>query len=361
MTYVRLKGFQIFEDRHGKWRCYHRASGTAVNLTQFELGTAAFFAECSRITALHQPQIADDKIRTIGALIKGYRAHDDFKTLSPRTRQDYDHCFDYLAPIDATPLQAFTPPLVVKIRDKAAKKMGRKWGNYVKTCMSVAFAWGVERGHMQMNPAFRIKGIKRPKDAPDVNLPWSDEHREAVLKELPAAIAVEIHLMMFCGLDPGDVVKLAANAIVSGRLNTKRQKTKEPVWVELPAPVVAAIERRAALPEKAPKPTTFCWNSRGKSWTKSGLDSAWQKYRAKLIKEGKLPADAVLTLKGLRHTVGTILAEMGKDDRTIADMLAQKTLTMAQHYSKHANRAKKLNATVADFNVEIERRKNKAR
>lgn len=32
-----------------------------------------------------------------------------------------------------------------------------------------------------------------------------------------------------------------------------------------------------------------------------------------------------LTLKGLRHTVATILAEMGMDDRTIADMLGQRT------------------------------------
>ena len=48
-----------------------------------------------------------------------------------------------------------------------------------------------------------------------------------------------------------------------------------------------------------------------------------------------------LTLKGLRHTVATILAEMGFDDRTIADMLGQKTLAMAQHYSNRANRSKK--------------------
>ena len=24
MTVVRVKGFQIFRDRHGRWRCYHR-------------------------------------------------------------------------------------------------------------------------------------------------------------------------------------------------------------------------------------------------------------------------------------------------------------------------------------------------
>jgi len=46
--------------------------------------------------------------------------------------------------------------------------------------------------------------------------------------------------------------------------------------------------------------------------------------------------------------VATILAEMGYDDRTIADVLGQKTLAMAQPYSRRANRAKKL--TRANYN-----------
>jgi hypothetical protein len=28
MTHVRVKGFKIFKDRHGRMRCYHRATGT---------------------------------------------------------------------------------------------------------------------------------------------------------------------------------------------------------------------------------------------------------------------------------------------------------------------------------------------
>lgn len=46
-----------------------------------------------------------------------------------------------------------------------------------------------------------------------------------------------------------------------------------------------------------------------------------------------------LTLKGLRHTVATILREMGKDYATIAEMLGQKTEAMAKHYSRRAERS----------------------
>ena len=34
MTVIRVKGFQIFADRHGKMRCYHRATRIAVDLTK---------------------------------------------------------------------------------------------------------------------------------------------------------------------------------------------------------------------------------------------------------------------------------------------------------------------------------------
>ena len=64
-----------------------------------------------------------------------------------------------------------------------------------------------------------------------------------------------------------------------------------------------------------------------------------------------------LTLKGLRHTVATILREMGKDARTIADMLGQKTEAMARHYSRRADMSRKNSATIAEFDAEVNRRR----
>lgn len=74
MTYVRVKGFKIFRDRHGKPRCYHRASGAAVDLEKHPIGSAGFIAECTKITALSDKG-ADAKPGTLGLLIKRYRAH----------------------------------------------------------------------------------------------------------------------------------------------------------------------------------------------------------------------------------------------------------------------------------------------
>lgn len=58
MTQVRVKGFKIFKDRHGKQRCYHRKTGHKVDLTNAPIGSAEFFAECETIRAIAEAQRA---------------------------------------------------------------------------------------------------------------------------------------------------------------------------------------------------------------------------------------------------------------------------------------------------------------
>lgn len=351
MTYVKVKGFKIFADRLGKARCYHRASGTAVDLAKHPLGSLEFFAECERIHALGQKGNAP-KPGTLGLLIERYRAHKKFIDKAARTKTDYQKCFNYLYSIRDTPLTAFTTPLVVKITDKAASDLGVKWGNYVKSVLSIVFGWGVPRGFMPSNPAFRVEKIERPKDAPDANRPWADYERHVVLESLPVHMRLPFTLMMYCALDPQDALKLPKTAVADGKLNTKRGKTSVPVWLNLPDPVVDALK---ATPKH--DAITLCANSFGKPWTGSGFRASWRPIKLKLEDAGKI--NPALTLKGLRHTVATILSEMGMDDRTIADYLGQKTEAMARHYSKHANKTRKLNAVVKDFNKEVNRRRTK--
>lgn len=163
MNYVRVKGFQIFKDRHGKERCYHRVTRTRVDLTLHPIGSAGFLAECARITAL-AGRVEVTKPGTLGMLIERYRARPQFGDLASRTKKDYQRIFDYLRPIDDTPLKRFDPPFVIKIRDKAAEKMGRKWGNYVKTGLSVVFGFGVERGVCVFKSRVQAEGDPQAKE-----------------------------------------------------------------------------------------------------------------------------------------------------------------------------------------------------
>lgn len=53
-----------------------------------------------------------------------------------------------------------------------------------------------------------------------------------------------------------------------------------------------------------------------------------------------------LTLKALRHTLATSLREEGIGERSIADVLGQKTPAMARHNSRNAALAKKNKKTM---------------
>jgi hypothetical protein len=280
MTVVRVKGFQIFKDRHGRWRCYHRKTGERIDLEKQPLGSVSFFAECARIDALLTT--ISPKPGTLGLLIAAYRADSVFADLAPRTRTDYQRVFDYLKPIGDTALVRFNRPLIVRIRDKAASKRGRRQGNYVKTVLSLLFAWGMERGYLETNPASGIKTIRRKKGLPEANRPWSDEERHVVLDRLPAHMRLPVGLMMYAGLGPKDALKLPRSFFKDGEIATRRSKTGELVFWPCPAPLEELI--RGAPSHDA---ITLCATSRGKPWTESGFNASWRPIKKKLERTGR--------------------------------------------------------------------------
>jgi hypothetical protein len=78
MPFVRVKGFKIFKDRHGKQRCHHRKTKAAVDLKRFPMGSAEFIAECARIAGLLNLAAAS-RPGTLGALIVAYRSSPAFQ------------------------------------------------------------------------------------------------------------------------------------------------------------------------------------------------------------------------------------------------------------------------------------------
>jgi integrase len=352
MTAIRLRGFKIFKDRHGKWRAYHRKTGAALDLKKFPMGSVEFLAECQRITSLINSAAPKEKPGTLGLLITEYRSSQTFLDLAPRTQRDYQSHFDYLRAIADVPLMKFDRPLVVRIRDKAAETKGRRFGNYLKASLSVIFGWGSERGYLAGNPASGIKSIRRKKGAPDANRPWSDAERHAVLEAAPAHMLSAFGLMMFTALGPKDTLTLPRNFWRNGEIATKRSKTGEPVFWPVPAPLDEIL--KAAPAHDA---VTLCANSYGRPWTYFGFNSSWQRLRKQLENDGRVQSG--LTLYGLRHTVATILAEIGFNDRAIADALGQATEAMARHYSRRADRKRNMKDVVASFEAELNRRRTK--
>jgi integrase len=287
----------------------------------------------------------------LGTLIADYRAHPTFTDLAPRTKSDYQGQFDYLKPIADTPLVRFDKPLIVRIRDKAAKDRGRKFANDLKARFSGLFGWGSERGYVSANHAAGIKDIRRPKDAPDANRPWTDDERHAVLAICPAHMLPALGLMMFMALGPKDALVLPKSSYKGGEIGTRRSKTGEPVLWECPAPLKEILDQAPTHDA-----ITLCANSDGMPWTVSGFRASWRPLKLRLEREGKIGPG--LTLSGLRHTVAVILRELGYDERTIADMLGQKTIEMARLYAKGADLKPKIRGVTKHLDEEWEKRKS---
>ena len=96
MTIVRVKGFQIFADRHGRMRCYHRKSRIAVDLEKAPLGSAEFFSECSRIGELTKAS-GPPRPGTLRLLVTEYRGSPAFLTLRRNEHQYNNLLFEQLS------------------------------------------------------------------------------------------------------------------------------------------------------------------------------------------------------------------------------------------------------------------------
>lgn len=347
-TVVRVKGLKrYFEPKTGKWYAYHRRTGKRLNA---EFGTPEFFAELEAIDAATRGQEA--KAGTLAALIVSYRKSAGFQMLKSRTKSDYQKVLTYLQPLGPSPLSELSQGWVARLRDKTFEKKKRKFANYTLTVLSILFEHAIEQELMSTNPVAKVKRVRKANDAPEANRPWLDFERDAVAAALPPHMRLPVALMMYCGLDPQDALEMPRTAVSGGKLDTRRGKTGVPVWVPLPTPVLDVL---ANEPKHPATTLTLCANSRGKPWTVSGFRASWRPIKLKLEEEGKIQPD--LTLKGLRHTVATILAEMGKDYATIAQMLGQKTEAMAKHYSRRADMSKKMAETMGDLEAEVNRRK----
>lgn len=350
MSRIRVKGFKIFDDRFGKTRCYHRATGHKIDLDKAPMGSAEFFTECAKITALAEAMKAKAPMPgTLGGLFATYFSEEHFDGLSKAMKREYRMCASVLEPIKDTPVSSIDTPLLAAIHDKLAKKHSWDKANRVRNFLIQVFKFCIPKGLIKANFAEAVIKKPRPKGARIVNRAWSYEEVQTVLDaaspELRAALA-----MIYCtGLDPSDALGLLRDQMEDGVIWKARDKTQEGAAV--PVNSILATEMDRAPAHDA---VTILASSRGTPWTYDGFSSGFHRLKRKL--ETAQAIRPGLTAKGLRHTMATWLREAGQDERNISDLLAQKSKVMGLHYSKDASLARKNKKTMAIWEEENERR-----
>jgi integrase len=123
----------------------------------------------------------------------------------------------------------------------------------------------------------------------------------------------------------------------------RQNKTGNSLWVSARYRLREILD---ATPRQSP---VIVVGARGRPFTQAGFQRRFFGLIRKLTNAGKVGQG--LSFHGLRHMVGTRLAEAGCDPRTIAAVLGQQTTAMADHYSRGADRRKLAEAAIERLGV----------
>lgn len=336
MPLVKIRGVKAYVSK-GQTYAYHRATGTRLKALY---GSAEFFAELKAIEDKHSAKPKEAKPGTWGGLVSAYRVG-HLSTLKPRTQEDYQEVLNWLKPLDTMPLDGWTRGFVLKLRDKAFKQHKRRFANYVVAVVQSALSWALDREIISEHGVRKIKPIKRPKDMPRANRPWSRDEWDTATAAAPAHLLAPILLCGVLGWREGEALTRPRGDYDQATKKIKRISAKSGKVVRTPVPRPISDSLDALLPHEA---TTLLVNSKGTPWTSSGFQTSVFAFLGRLEEAGKV-GDG-LTIHGLRHTCATLMREVGYDTATIADMLGQETAGMAGWYSRDADLERKLTGVV---------------
>ena len=238
--------------------------------------------------------------------------------------------FDYLKPLGPAALAEIDSGFLYEFRDKTATAKKRRFANYTIQVLRLVFNWGIKRGKYDKNPGLAVDFVKRPRGAPVVNRPWKPEELETVLAEAPPELRIAIALGAFLGLREADAIKVTWACYDGAEFEVRQGKTGNTILVK------AHFRLREILDTVPRRSPVIVVGARGRPFTQAGFQRRFFGLIRRLVDEGKVGPG--LSFHGLRHTLGTLLAEDGNDPRTIAAVLGQQTTAMADHYSRTAER-----------------------
>lgn len=269
---------------------------------------------------------------TVSWLAREYRTNGDFADLSSETQRDYRKSLDRIE-------DEFGPVSLEVFEDRRMRgeiiKWRDRWRTQPRTAdkLTVMFGtllgWGLLRGYVAINVASGIPQIHKV-DRSD--LIWEEHHWAAMRGVKPDGEPVcAPHLMdaltlaSMTGLRLGDLVSLKWPHVGEKAIILVTQKRKGRAVI----PILP--ELRAWLDARDKSTPTVLVNSRGGSWTTSGLGSVFQKAK---------PDGFDRTMHDLRGSYVTWLAMKGLTDEEIARIVGWTAKRVAEVRARYVDEAR---------------------
>lgn len=316
---------------------YHRKSGKRLPGT---IGSPEFLTELAHLDG--RPAVTSAP-GTLDALFLAYQASPEFTELAPRTRSDYAKVFDYLkVGAQHQLLVKLTAGDIMVIRDAAFHAKKRHFANYVVTVLRLVLKWGAVRDLVANNPGAGAQKLRRPASTKKANRPWAPSEIAAVLDAAEGGVKVASALGAYCGMRESDALSVT-RANYDG-VWMRWEQGKNGQRVDMPVDSRLKVILDAALAARQSDTLPLAVGHYGKGYTLDGFRTMFWRLLQRLEAAEMVNPD--LTFHGLRHTAGQALANAGASPHEIAALLGHKTLAMAEHYSREANRERLTSAAV---------------
>ena len=311
----------LWEKSPGVW--YVRRKGRYYRITA-EAGTEDFDRQYWAILKGNAPARTSWK-----ALVEAFRASDRWRDLKPRTRADYDKCFDYIVTRNGDrDVSRLTPRDVSAMLDANAHRV--RFGNYVAAVLSVLCEFArADLGWLRDNPA---KGVRKRKVPLERKAPHLVPDDAAVAKVRAEALPLP-RLIFEMGVGtvqrPGDLSRFRWGDYDGEALRLVQGKTGKPLRLPVTAELKRELATGYALTTPHPSDPILI-----------GPDGAAMKYRylaaLMLAERRRLGLERAFDLHGLRFRGVQELAWAGCSDEEIEAYSGHSSKAMVRHYAGEA-------------------------
>lgn len=285
------------------------------------------------------------RARTIGDLVKVYKAHPYFTKLAPSTQKAYRTALYKLEGIRDFPLATFSSEDVDEIHESMAPTPGM--ANLVMAVLKRMLKIARKKKWIATNPAADIERYETGEGEP-----WPGWAIDQFRSRAPADWVFVIDLFLLSAQRRSDVIAFTLGGWDGRGMRFVQKKTGTPMYIEIPQLADELNRRKAAAKGSQVASLTFLVDSRGRPYTPDGFTAAFNKVMRAVGLSGK-----GLVVHGLRHTGLTWAAEGGATAHAVAALGGHQSLQDVRRYTKRADQ-KRLSSSAVSVLPVLAKRQN---
>jgi len=336
---INLKHVQVITTRAAdgsKARYYYFRADGLPRVRLPEPGTPEFYVAYDRALRVERlvPQVG-----TLGGLLETYFKSARFEKLADRSKKDYRKLLDELKPIDGMALSEIDRDFLEGLQRKLVPRLKWRRVNYLFDILRAVWSVGLREKLVRGNPFEGLDDVPRPAGLPVRNARWPDAALDAAIEVAGErkmwGVRAALALAASTGMRKADLLRVSWDAVSGDRITFVTQKTGTPVDVQV-TPTLARILKSTPR-SKSAGVQNIVISDEGRPYSENGLASSLKKLLLRVTAERGIKTRG-LALHGLRHTVGSKLAEGGANERTIQAVLGHTTGEMARKYTRTAER-----------------------